>query len=92
MMIMRHPVDSSSFRRDVARMKKRNKDMTKLRELVLLLASGTPLPPKYKDHALLGKLSGYRGCHLEFDWVLIYKIQDTDLVLYRTGTHGDVFE
>jgi len=70
---------------------RRGKDMTKLRELILLLIEGDPLPPRYKDHSLSGDWKHHRDCHIEPDWLLLYKIDDVDLYLVRTGTHSDLF-
>ena len=65
--------------------------MIKLRELIVLLHEGRPLPPHYKDHPLQGRWREYRDCHIEPDWLLIYKIEGNDLHLVRTGTHSDLF-
>jgi addiction module toxin, RelE/StbE family len=70
---------------------KRGKDMAKLREVLLLLIEGHPLPPGCKDHPLGGDWKHYRDCHIEPDWLLIYKIDEDDLHLVRTGTHSDLF-
>lgn len=88
---MRHPVSAAQFRRDVKLAQKRGKDMAKLRELILLLIEGRPLPPRCKDHPLGGGWKHYRDCHIEPDWLLIYKIDGDDLHLVRTGTHSDLF-
>ena len=84
--------ESSKFRKDLKRLLKRGLDRQKLLEVVRLLASGQPLPPKHKDHALTGDLAGLRDCHIQNDWVLLYKIEDLVLVLtlVRTGTHSDL--
>mgnify|MGYP003310780750 CR=1 FL=1 len=84
--------ESTKFRKDLKRLLKRGLDRQKLLEVVRLLASGQPLPPKYKDHALTGDLAGLRDCHIQNDWVLLYKIEDLVLVLtlVRTGTHSDL--
>jgi mRNA interferase YafQ len=79
------------FRRDVKLAERRGKDMTKLRELILLLIEGEPLPPRYKDHSLGGDWKHHRDCHIEPDWLLLYKIDGADLYLVRTGTHSDLF-
>jgi len=81
----------AQFRRDVKLAERRGKDLSKLRELILLLAEGQPLPPRYKDHPLSGDWKQYRDCHIESDWLLIYKIEGDDLYLVRTGTHSDLF-
>jgi mRNA interferase YafQ len=70
---------------------KRGKDMAKLRELILPLIDGGPLPARCKDHPLGGDWKHYRDCHIEPDWLLIYKIDGDDLYLVRTGTHSDLF-
>ena len=88
---MRDPSYSGQFRRDVKRAEKRGKDMAKLREVILLLVEGDPLPARYKDHPLSGEWSHHRECHIEPDWLLIYKVDGNDLYLVRTGTHSDLF-
>jgi len=65
--------------------------MAKLREMILLLAEGQPLPPRCKDHSLGGEWMHFRDCHIEPDWLLIYKIEGNVLHLVRTGTHSDLF-
>jgi mRNA interferase YafQ len=81
------------MKRDMKRMAKRGKDMAKLTELLLLLSTGNPLPAQYRDHALKGNRKGYRDCHIEPDWLLIYKVVDDALILVatETGTHSDLF-
>jgi mRNA interferase YafQ len=88
---MREIVHSTQFKRDVKLAKKRGKDMAKLRDLILLLAEGTPLPPNYKDHPLGGDWNHYRDSHIEPDWLLLYRVDGNDLYLVRTGTHSDLF-
>ena len=64
-----------------------------LTEVIKKLANGERLPEKNKDHALSGDYSGYRECHITPDWLLIYEIENDELILYltRTGTHSDLF-
>jgi len=88
---VRNLIRGAQFRRDVKLAQRRGKDLSKLRELILLLAEGEPLPPRYKDHPLSGDWKHYRDCHIESDWLLIYKIEGDDLYLVRTGTHSDLF-
>ena len=88
---MRNPISGAQFRRDVKLARKRGKDMSKLREVILLLIERTPLPARCKDHPLGGDWKPYRDCHIEPDWLLIYKIDGDDLHLVRTGTHSDLF-
>lgn len=74
-------------------MQKRGKDMIKLVAVLDLLASGEPMPPKYKDHQLTGNLHDFRECHIEPDWLLMYQILDNELILSATatGSHADLF-
>lgn len=86
-------VASAKFRRDLKAAKKRGYDMALLDEVVSILAAGEPLPPKNRDHALVGgEFAGCRECHVRPDWLLVYQICDGDLVLYllRTGSHSDL--
>lgn len=88
---MRTPVYTGQFRRDTKRAQKRGKDMAKLRAVIELLLAVQPLPPKLKDHPLSGDWMSYRDCHVEPDWLLIYKVDGEELILARTGTHADLF-
>ena len=63
-----------------------------LTPLALRLKSNEKLEAKYKDHSLTGNWKGYRDCHIEPDWLLLYKITATNLFLVRTGSHSDLFE
>jgi mRNA interferase YafQ len=87
----RNLISGTQFRRDVKLAQRRGRDMSKLRELILLLAEGIPLAPRYNDHPLTGGWKRHRECHLEPDWLLIYKIEGDELYLVRTGTHSDLF-
>ena len=82
------------MKRDVKRMRKRGKDMSKLDAVLRLLASGEPMPPTYRDHKLSGNFSDFRECHIESDWLLIYQIFEDKLILSATGTgtHSDLFD
>ena len=88
---MRNVIRGAQFRRDVKLAQKRGKDMEKLREVIRLLIASNPLPARCKDHALSGEWKHFRDCHIEPDWLLIYKIDGNDLHLVRTGTHADLF-
>lgn len=81
------------MKKDAKLMQKRGKDMTKLVAVLDLLASGEPMPPKYKDHQLTGNLHDFRECHIEPDWLLMYQIFDNELILSATatGSHADLF-
>ena len=82
---------TTQFRKDVRKQKKRGKDLGKLMEVVDLLVSGEPVPEKFRDHALTGNWNGWRDCHVEPDWLLIYKSLSEELILARTGSHSDLF-
>jgi mRNA interferase YafQ len=89
---MRRLSQTTQFSRDVKRMRKRGKDLIKLQVVVRLLASGSPLDPKFRDHSLGGPWRPSRDCHVEPDWILIYTMDETSLRLERTGTHSDLFK
>ncbi len=88
---MRQPIVSTQFRRDVKRISKRGYDTQKLKKIIALLAASEPLPARCRDHALTGNWAQHRDCHIEPDWLLIYRIDVTSLYLVRTGTHADLF-
>jgi len=88
---MKKVSQTKQFSRDVKRMRKRGKDLDKLREVVRLLAEGTPLPANCRDHPLIGPGRPSRDCHIEADWILIYTSDRDSLRLERTGTHSDLF-
>jgi mRNA interferase YafQ len=83
---------SKQFQRDVKRLSRRGKNMSKLRELLELLIEAKPLDARYRNHKLQGEFRDRRECHLEFDWVLIYKRTEEEIIFERTGTHSDLFE
>ena len=74
------------------RAKRRGKDLSKLRELILLLLAKDPLPEGYKDHPLKGNWKGYREAHIEPDWLVIYRVAGDELHLVRIGSHADLFD
>jgi mRNA interferase YafQ len=80
------------FHKDVERMKRHGKNMEKLKVIIDLLAAQEPLPIKNQDHKLQGKYLDRRECHIEPNWLLVYKCDETTLTLERTGSHADLFE
>ncbi len=82
---------TKQFKKDVKRMRKRGKDLGKIKAVIDLLVAEEPLPPKNRDHKLGENWVGRRDCHIEPDWILIYKLTDDELLLERTGTHSDLF-
>lgn len=82
---------STKFKKDFKTCVKRGYKMPLLQQIVDILRIPDVLPPKNRDHNLSGNYSGYRECHIEPDWLLIYQQEDNVLLLYRTGTHSDLF-
>lgn len=85
------PVFTNQFKRDLKRQEKRNKDMDKLKTIVFLLVNGEPLDKKHRDHELIGNYAYRRECHIEPNWLLIYKQEHDRIIFERTGTHADLF-
>jgi mRNA interferase YafQ len=79
------------FERDLKQADKLGKDMEKYRAVVRSLRNRVPLSYGQRDHALKGEWEGYRECHIEGDWLLVYKIDSTRLILFRTGKHEEIF-
>ena len=83
-------IKTTQYRRDCKTAEKSGLDLEKLELVVRLLAGGIPLPSRNRDHALTGSWRGYRECHIEPDWLLVYRKDEgnLELVLVRTGTHS----
>lgn len=90
---MRKIVPSNKFRKDLELAAKRGFKIQLLTDVVNKLANGETLEPKYRDHSLIGNYEDFRECHIQPNWLLIYRIDDEELELYlfRTGTHSDLF-
>ena len=82
----------TQFKRDVKRLKKQHKDFDKIKFIIQMLVEGEKLPPKNRDHRLKGTLKDCRECHIEPDWLQIYRIEGSELCLVRTGSHAELFE
>ncbi len=84
---------TTQFKKDLKLARKQGKNEERLWEIVEKLANGETLDQKYKDHNLTGRYEGYRECHIYPDWLLVYKQQDEVLILmlYRLGSHSDLF-
>ena len=85
--------NTTQFKKDYKLAKKRGLNLSLLKDIVTKLANGEPFEPRHKDHALTGNWAGHRECHIQPDWLLIYRYEDDVLVLTlaRTGTHSDLF-
>ena len=83
---------TTQFKKDFKRIKRQNKDPEKLAGLIKQLLTGQVLDKKYRDHALTGNWKEHRDCHIEPDWLLIYRITANGLYLERTGSHSELFK
>jgi mRNA interferase YafQ len=86
------PVYTRQFEKDVKRMKKRGKNLAKLKIIMRSLIADEPIDPIHRDHKLIGNWKGRRECHIESDWLLIYKIDPERIIFERNGTHVDLFQ
>ncbi|MCL2039479.1 MAG: type II toxin-antitoxin system YafQ family toxin [Bacteroidetes bacterium] len=86
-------IETNKFKNSLKRCAKRGYNKNLLKEVINMLAKGEQLPAKYNDHKLHGKYKNCRECHIEPDWLLVYKIEDDKLILTltNTGTHSDLF-
>lgn len=82
---------SGQYKRDHKTILKRGWNIEQLKCVLDVLLYEEPLDRKYRDHEFSGNYVGYRECHIESDWLLIYKIVDGQLKLQRTGSHSDLF-
>ena len=82
---------STKFKKDLKTCQKRHCNMALLQQVINVLAAPAVLPPKNNDHCLTGSYVPHRECRIQPDWLLIYYQTDTELYLYRTGTHADLF-
>jgi mRNA interferase YafQ len=89
---MREVYETRQFRNDIKKIKKRGNNLGKLKRVVEIIASGAARNPRFRDHALGGQWMGSRDCHIEPDWLLIYRIDGESLYLERTGSHSDLFK
>jgi len=88
---MLQPSYTKQFEKDWKRLQKRGKSKEKLKKVLGLLINEEQLPQTCKDHRLIGNFKGRRECHIEPDWLLIYKITEAIIIFERTGSHADLF-
>lgn len=81
----------SRFKKDFKKLQSSGKDLQKLADVILKLANEEPLPERNRDHTLIGDYAGHRECHISPDWLLIYQVTETELLLVRTGSHSELF-
>lgn len=91
---MLRPLKTKKFEKDQKKAKKQNKDFTELLAIMNKLIKEVPLDPKYKDHHLKGKWVGCRDCHVQNDWVLIYRVDyiEKTICFERIGSHAELFK
>lgn len=85
---------STQFKKDLKKIIKQRKNLDLLEDIVQKLQYSNPLDPKHRDHVLVGNWNSYRECHINPDWLLIYKVDEELqlLRLMRTGSHSDLFQ
>jgi mRNA interferase YafQ len=86
------PVYTGQFEKDLRRAQRRGKDLEKFKIIARALLAGQALDPIHRDHKLIGNHVGRRDCHIESDWLLIYKIDKPWLIFERMGSHSDLFK
>ena len=86
------PVYTRQFAKDLKLAKRRGKNLDKFKIIARTLLGGQPLDSIHRDHRLVGNYVGRRDCHIESDWLLIYKIENNLLIFERMGTHSDLFK
>lgn len=89
---MRRIKFSSQFKKELRLMKKRGKDLNKFDQVMSYLEREVELPQKYQDHKLQGNFINCKECHIEPDWLLIYRLTENSVIFERTGTHSDLFK
>lgn len=88
---MLKPSAQNKFKKDLKKIEKRNYNLNLLGFVINELAKENLLDPKYNDHKLTGNYKSCKECHIEPNWLLIYKVDNDKLYLIRTGTHSDLF-
>jgi len=88
---MWEPIFTSKFRKDVKRLDRRGKRLSKLSDLIDFLKGHGDAPEYCRPHNLSGDWDGYRECHIEPDWLAVYTVEQETVTFHRTGTHSDLF-
>lgn len=89
---MLRPVRTKQFKRDFKKVLHQGKDPEALKIIMSKLVAQEKLDPKYRDHKLIGDFKNRHECHIEPDWLLIYKVDVDKIIFERTGSHSDLFE
>jgi len=85
------PVYTKQFEKDIKRARRRGKNLEKFKIVARPLLSGQLLDLIHRDHQLKGDYAGRRECHIESDWLLVYKVESSRIIFERMGTHSDLF-
>ena len=86
------PAYTKQFERDTKRMKKRGKNIEKMKIIIRCIVAEETLDAIHREHKLIGNWKGRCECHIESDWLLIYLIESNRVIFERTGTHSDLFQ
>jgi len=89
---MLQPSYTRQFEKDFKKNIKRGRKPEKIKKVMSFLIDQKALPLKYKDHKLIGNYLDRRECHIESDWLLIYKVSGNEIIFERTGSHSDLFK
>ncbi|GHU38973.1 hypothetical protein FACS1894190_01850 [Spirochaetia bacterium] len=85
------PIYNKPFKKDIKLMERRHMNMADINEIMTLLIEEEPLPERCREHELSGNFKGYTECHIQGDWLLIYKFGEGVIRFARTGSHSDLF-
>ena len=85
------PVYTKQFAKDINRARRRGKNLEKFKIIARTLIAGEPLDPIHREHRLIGNYVGRRECHIESDWLLVFKLEESQIIFERMGTHSDLF-
>lgn len=88
---MRTPAFTKTFKKDLKRQKKRGKPRAEIETVIHTILADGDAPLKCQPHNLSGNWDGFRECHIQSDWLLIYTVDENVAIFYRTGTHSDLF-
>ncbi|MEW5801457.1 MAG: type II toxin-antitoxin system YafQ family toxin [bacterium] len=89
---MLKPGYTKQFQKDLKRMEGQGKNIEKLKSIIIQLVNQKPLNEGHRDHKLIGNYRDRRECHIESDWLLIYKTTEEEIIFERTGSHSDLFK
>ena len=89
---MLRAIASKGFEKDLKKLNKKHYNIKRLDDVIDLLVNQLPVPKKYKLHSLKGNLQGYKVCHIESNWLLIFYETEDAIILARTGSHDELFK